>query len=68
MLAARRALGSSRGIFGKQSVPHPACSLSTAPHVAASDKVETVTFLRLNNLHDNPGAVKKVSQEKELYD
>jgi hypothetical protein len=39
------------------------CFLSTAPNVAAKKqhpKYEEVTFLRLNNLQDNPGAVKNV--------
>jgi hypothetical protein len=62
-LAARR-LVSGRAALGRSCVSQPLNSFSTAANVATSENVETVTFLRLNNLQDNPGAVKKVREQK----
>lgn len=43
----------------RSGILNPTTSFSTAANVATADKAETVTVLRLNNLYDNPGAVKK---------
>ena len=59
MLAASRRLLRGSGLLG--SAPLSTVAAKAAP-------VEEVTFLRLNNLQDNPGAVKKVSLLLVCYD
>ena len=59
MFAARRVLSTTKGVLGKPYATQVASSFSTAAHTA--ENPEMVTVLRLNNLYDNPGAVKKVS-------
>ena len=62
-LLARRAVGvgQSGGVQGPILSANPSKWLSSAAATKpAGGHVEEVTFLRLNNLQDNPGAVKKV--------